>query len=229
MILWLASPSIVSGISLDFKGHFDEVWCLSTGAISPTNIVQFLWRLRDNVPRFLYVDKISNIGLVGNGSTNATHLLRGEAKKCELTLNSLREFDSLSMKEITDPIDPVCLRTWGLIGARINRQNKNYRETVYALLDAQNHRRYHWSDCLDPEERKAERKSLTDNREQGMDKDCVQQVQAKEIDSEEAKRIEETIIKTPEEKAELDRYKLKQKYGQVTQEIALADLVGVTS
>ncbi len=223
----VASPSIVSGISLDFQGHFDEVWCLSTGAISPTNIVQFLWRLRDNVPRFLYVDKISNLGLVGNGSTNAAHLMRGEHKKCELTINSLKEFDYLYVDDVDAPIDSICMRTWAKMGARINRHNKNYRETVYALLDAQNHRRYHWSDCLDSEERKAERKALTDNREEGMDNDCEQQVQAKEIEADEAKRIEETIIKTKEEKAQLKRYKLKQKYGQVTFEIAKADLVGL--
>ena len=223
----VASPSIVSGISLDFKGHFDEVWCLSTGAITATNIVQFLWRLRDNVPRFLYVDKISNIGLVGNGSTNATKLMRGEYKKCELTINSLKEFDYLCVDDVDTPIDSICMRTWAKMGARINRHNKTYRETVYALLDAQNHRRYHWSDCLDKEERKAERKALTDNREQGMNNDCEQLFQAKDIDADEAKRIEETIIKPKEEKAQLRRYKLKQKYGQVTFEIAKADLVGL--
>ncbi len=223
----VGSPSIVSGISLDFQGHFDEVWASSTGAISPTNFVQFLWRLRDNVPRFIYVDKISNIGLVGNGSTNAVHLMRGEKKKCEVTLNSLREFDFLSVDSIYGSVDPICMRTWARMGARINRQMKAYRATVYALLDAQNHRRYHWSDCLDKEERKAERKALTDNRDQGIDKECEQRVQAKEIDGEEAKRLEETIIKTSEEKAELERYKLQQKYGQVTKEIAKADMVGL--
>ncbi|NQZ63198.1 MAG: hypothetical protein HRT59_14015 [Crocosphaera sp.] len=83
------------------------------------------------------------------------------------------------------------------------------------------------SDCLDKEERKAERQALTDNRDQGMDKECEQRVEAKEIDGDEAKRLEETIIKTSEEKAELERYKLKQKYGQVSFEIAKADMVGL--
>ncbi len=223
----VASPSIVSGISLNFEGHFDEVWGLSTGAISPTNFVQFLWRLRDNVPRFIYVDKISNIGLVGNGSTNAVHLMRGENKKCELTLKYLKNFDYLCVEDIDAPMDSVCMKTWAKMGARINRQMKTYREMVYALLDAQNHRRYHWSDCLDSEERKAERKALTDNRDQGMNDDCEKEVQAKDIEADEAKRLEETIIKTKEEKAQLRRYKLKQKYGQVTFEIAKADMVGL--
>ncbi|NQZ65295.1 plasmid replication protein, CyRepA1 family, partial [Crocosphaera sp.] len=223
----VASPSIVSGVSLDFKDHFDEVWCLSTGAISPTNIVQFLWRLRDNVPRFIYVNKISNIGLVGNGSTNAVHLMRGENKKCELTLKYLKDFDYLCVENIDAPMDSVCMKTWAKMGARINRQMKTYRETVYALLDAQNHRRYHWSDCLDKEERKAERKSLTDNRDEVKEEIYSRQVKAQDIEPNEAKRLEETIIKTKEEKAQLGRYKLKQKYGQVTQEIARADGLGL--
>ncbi|MGK7942290.1 MAG: plasmid replication protein, CyRepA1 family, partial [Crocosphaera sp.] len=223
----VGSPSIVSGVSLDFQGHFDEVWASSTGAISPSNFVQFLWRLRDNVPRFIYVDKISNIGRVGNGSTNPVHLMRSEKKKCQLTLQSLKDFDYLCVEDIDAPMDSVCMKTWAKMGARINQQNKAYRATVYALLDAQNHRRSLMSDCLDPEERKAERKALTDNRDQGMDSECEQRVQAKEIDGEEAKRLEQTIIKTSEEKAELERYKLKQKYGQVTKEIAKADMVGL--
>ncbi|MGB5770712.1 MAG: hypothetical protein WBM32_12720, partial [Crocosphaera sp.] len=223
----VASPSIVSGISLDLEDHFDEVWALSTGAISPTNFVQFLWRLRANVPRFIYVNKISNIGLIGNGSTNPNHLMRSEKKKIKLTLASLREFDSLSMEDVDGWVDPICIKTWAKMGARINRQMKTYRNTVYALLDVQNHRRHDWSDSLDKEGRKEERETLTENRNQVRDEYLSDQVNAKDITHNTAKEIEEKAIKTKEEKAQLGKYNLNQKYGQVTQEIALADHLGL--
>ncbi len=207
---------------MDLEGHFDEVWGLSTGAISPTNFVQFLWRLRANIPRFICVPKISNIGLVGNGSTNPHELIRSENKKVKLTLACLREFDYLSMSDIDALVNPICMKTWGKMGARINQQMKAYQETVYALLEAQNHRLHEWNDSLDKAERKQERETLTQNRDEVRHNHFSKRVEAEDIDSDTAKLIEQKTIKTPEESAQIDRYKLKQTYGQVTQEIALA-------
>ncbi|MGK7958877.1 MAG: plasmid replication protein, CyRepA1 family, partial [Crocosphaera sp.] len=112
----VSSPSIVSGISLELKGHFDEVWGLSTGAITPTNFVQFLWRLRENVPRFIHVNKVSNIGLVGNGSTNPSEIRRSENDKVKLTLAALREFDDLNTTDIDALVNPICMKTWAKMG-----------------------------------------------------------------------------------------------------------------
>ena len=223
----VASPSIVSGVSLDLKDHFDEVWGLSTGAISPTNFVQFLWRLRDNVPRYICVPKLSNIGLVGNGSTNPKQLIRSEKDKVKLTLNALREFDYLSLEDIETSVNPVCMKTWAKMGARINRQNKTYRQTVYALLEAQNHRLHTFDDSLDKQGRKEERETLTNNRDEVRDEYLSRQVKAEDINAEQAKEIENKSVKTQQEKAELGKYQLKQKYGQVNQEIALADHLGL--
>ena len=223
----ISSPSLVSGISLELKGHFDEVWGLSTGAITPMNFVQFLWRLRENIPRFIHVNKVSNIGLIGNGSTNPSELRRSENDKVKLTLAALREFDDLNTKDIDAMVNPICMKTWAKMGARINEQMKSYRETIYGLLEAQNHRIYDEEVSLDKEGRKQERETLTKNRDDVRNHHLSKPVKAEDIDSSEAKQLSEKTLKTSEETAKLDRYKLKQKYGQVTQEIALADDLGL--
>ena len=219
----ISSPSLVSGISLELKGHFDEVWGLSTGAITPTNFVQFLWRLRENVPRFIHVNKVSNIGLIGNGSTNPSEIRRSENAKVKLTLAALREFDDLNASDIDALVNPICMKTWAKMGARTNQQMKAYRETIYGLLEAQNHRIYEGEVSLDKEGRKQERETLTNNRDHVRNHHLSKRVKAEDIDSSVAKQLEEKPLKTSSETAKLDRYKLKQKYGQVTQEIALAD------
>ncbi len=219
----IASPSINTGVSIDILGHFDEVWGISTGLLAPTNFVQFLWRLRDDVPRFIHVTKLSNIGLVGNGSEYPNQLRFSQDKLTKLNLAQLREFDDLSADDIDRPIDPIAMRTWTKMGARLNRHNKRYRETVFALLKAQNHRITE-IDSLSVEERKASSEVLSKNRDLVWSERSAAIASSRSLTSEEASKLVETQSKTQDDANALRKHQLQSKYGvDATQDLVMAD------
>ncbi len=207
----------------NLKGHFDEVWGISTGLLAPTNFVQFLWRLRDDVPRFIHVTKLSNIGLVGNGSEYPNQLRFSQDKLTKLNLAQLREFDDLSADDIDRPIDPIAMRTWTKMGARLNRHNKRYRETVFALLKAQNHRITE-IDSLSVEERKAESEVLSKNRDLVWSERSAAIASSRSLTDSEASKLVETQSKTQDDANALRKYQLQRQYGvDPTIDLVMAD------
>ncbi len=219
----IASPSINTGVSIDILGHFDEVWGISTGLLAPTNFVQFLWRLRDDVPRFIHVTKLSNIGLVGNGSEYPNQLRFSQDKLTKLNLAQLREFDDLSADDIDRPIDPIAMRTWTKMGARLNRHNKRYRETVFALLKAQNHRITE-IDSLSVEERKAESEVLSKNRDLVWSERSAAIATSPDLSEKEASKLVEAQTITQSDANALRKHQLQRKYGvDPTIDLVMAD------
>ncbi|WYL99422.1 MAG: plasmid replication protein, CyRepA1 family [Gloeotrichia echinulata CP02] len=130
------TPSIGTGISIDVQ-HFDRVYGIFQGVIPDSEARQALARVRDNVPRIVWCAK-RGIGLIGSGSTNYRLLSDWyqENQKDNLALLS-----PLHKIDVDLPLvyDPVHLRTWAKLSARVNASIRLYRQSMEEGLIADGH------------------------------------------------------------------------------------------
>ena len=97
----LVSPAIETGVSIEIKGHFTSVWTIAQGIQGENSVRQALGRLRENVPRYLWVAS-QGFNQVGNGMTSISSLLSCGQKLTQLNIRLLQQpdlagFDDLEM------------------------------------------------------------------------------------------------------------------------------------
>jgi hypothetical protein len=121
------TPSLGTGISIDVQ-HFDCVYGIFQGVIPDSEARQALARVRDDVPRIVWCAK-RGIGLIGSGSTNYRLLSSWyqENQKENLALLS-----PLHKVDVDLPLvyDPIHLRTWSKLAARVNASISIYRQSL---------------------------------------------------------------------------------------------------
>ncbi len=121
------TPSLGTGISIDVQ-HFDRVYGIFQGVIPDTEARQALARVRDDVPRIVWCAK-RGIGFIGSGSTNYRSLSYWyqENQKENLALLS-----PLHKVDVDLPLvyDPMHLRTWAKLSARVNASITLYRQSM---------------------------------------------------------------------------------------------------
>jgi Domain of unknown function (DUF3854) len=130
------TPSLGTGISIDVQ-HFDRVYGIFQGVIPDSEARQALARVRDDVPRVIWCAK-RGIGLIGSGSTNyrlLSHWYQENQKENLALLSPLHTVD-VDLKLVYDPIH---LRTWAKLSARVNASITLYRQSMKDGLIADGH------------------------------------------------------------------------------------------
>ena len=131
----IASPTINTGISINVRDYFKGVFGIFKGAISVNDVLQALARVRDeNVPRFLWVQKFG-LGKIGNGSANYRSILKSQQKVIKTNLRLLKDVNF----DIDAATEPIHVRTWAQMAARINAGMWDYREAIWKKLVAEGH------------------------------------------------------------------------------------------
>ncbi|MEH2337017.1 plasmid replication protein, CyRepA1 family [Nostoc sp.] len=130
------TPSLGTGISIDVQ-HFDRVYGIFQGVIPDSEARQALARVRDDVPRIVWCAK-RGIGLIGSGSTNYRLLsdwYQENQKENLALLSPLHKID------VDLPLvhDPIHLRTWAKLSARVNASIRLYRQSMQDGLIADGH------------------------------------------------------------------------------------------
>ncbi|WP_392530932.1 plasmid replication protein, CyRepA1 family [Nostoc sp. C117] len=130
------TPSLGTGISIDVQ-HFDRVYGIFQGVIPDSEARQALARVRDDVPRVVWCAK-RGIGLIGSGSTNYRLLsdwYQENQKENLALLSPLHKID------VDLPLvhDPIHLRTWAKLSARVNASIRLYRQSMQEGLIADGH------------------------------------------------------------------------------------------
>jgi Domain of unknown function (DUF3854) len=130
------TPSLGTGISIDVQ-HFDRVYGVFQGVIPDSEARQALARVRDDVPRVVWCAK-RGIGLIGSGSTNYRLLsdwYQENQKENLALLSPLHKID------VDLPLvhDPIHLRTWAKLSARVNASIRLYRQSMQDGLIADGH------------------------------------------------------------------------------------------
>jgi hypothetical protein len=98
--------------------------------------LQALARVRDeNVPWFVWTQQFG-FGKIGNGSASYRAIIKSQQKVIKTNIKLLHGVDF----DIDIAHDPVHLRTWALMAARINVGMWNYREAILEGLKVEGHR-----------------------------------------------------------------------------------------
>jgi hypothetical protein len=130
------TPSLGTGISIDVQ-HFDRVYGIFQGVIPDSEARQALARVRDDVPRVVWCAK-RGIGLIGSGSTNyqlLAHWYQENQKENLALLNPLHKIDV----DLPLVYDPIHLRTWAKLSARVNASIRFYRQSMQDGLLSDGH------------------------------------------------------------------------------------------
>ena len=131
----ICSPTIETGVSIDIRGHFTSLWGCAQGVLSENSTRQFLARLRDPVPRHLWLQSFG-VSRIGNGSTSVKGLLAAEYRlaKKQAQILSYADFG----EEMLSSHSRV-LTTWAVMGCRINAGAVHYRDAVLWGLQQEGH------------------------------------------------------------------------------------------
>ncbi|WP_206817895.1 plasmid replication protein, CyRepA1 family, partial [Chroococcus sp. FPU101] len=187
----VASPVLETGISINIKNHFTSVFGFGTGKQTVNGFCQGLDRLRDDVPRHIWVAKSSN-ERVGNGETDYKRLLRSEHQKFKIIFNSLAVADSVAPEIMAlDESKPENLHSWGKMACFQNLEAKNYRECILNKLQSEGYELLENPTSSDPYVSKDESKLLlTLIKEDNYERECEANSSAANPTDEEFKKLE---------------------------------------
>jgi hypothetical protein len=134
----LASPAIETGVSIELRGHFTSVWGIAQGIQSENSVRQALGRIRENLPRFIWVAPYG-FNRVGNGSTSIPSLLTSGQNLTQLNIRLLQQSDFDALDDIEMGFQAESLLCWAKMAVRHNASMLHYRESVLAALVAEGH------------------------------------------------------------------------------------------
>lgn len=130
----IASPVIETGVSIDIKDHFDSVWCIAYGLQTVDAVCQTVERVRDDVPRHIWVKTTAKNNCVGNGSTSIRGLLASTHKLTRANISLLQQAAIDEFDEFEVDSSPESLKTWAKRACVVNAGKNNYREEVLNKL-----------------------------------------------------------------------------------------------
>ena len=130
----IASPVIETGVSIDIKGHFDSVWAIAQGIQTVDAVCQALERLRDDVPRHLWVKTTALGNRIGNGSTSIRGLLASTHKLARANISLLQQAFINEFDELEVNFSPESLNTWAKRSCVVNAGKNNYRSEIVSKL-----------------------------------------------------------------------------------------------
>ncbi|MEM1395526.1 MAG: plasmid replication protein, CyRepA1 family, partial [Cyanobacteria bacterium P01_H01_bin.150] len=130
------TPSLGTGISIDVE-HFDRVYGIFQGVIPDSEARQALARVRDDVPRVVWCAK-RGVGLIGSGSKNYRSLSFWYQENQKENLALLSPMHKIDV-DLPLVYDPIHLRTWAKLSARVNASINFYRQSMKEGLTAEGH------------------------------------------------------------------------------------------
>ncbi|MFM8295166.1 MAG: plasmid replication protein, CyRepA1 family [Microcystaceae cyanobacterium] len=142
----IASPTLETGVSIDVP-HFHRVFGFFSGVQTVEAVCQSLARVRDDIPRHVYIPERST-QRIGNGSEHPHSLLKSQDRLFQVNVNLLSQANPLLALE---GHSPQHLQTWAMLAANHNYGFKNYRQEILKQLEAEGYEVIS-SDSLDPDE-----------------------------------------------------------------------------
>ncbi|MBR8830660.1 MAG: hypothetical protein N5P05_000840 [Chroococcopsis gigantea SAG 12.99] len=219
----LASPAIETGISIDLKAHFTSVWCIAQGIQTPTSICQFLGRIRENVPRYIW-SAAYGFNKIGNGSTSIPNLLASGEKLTATNLRLLQQSDIESLDDLDTGFQAESLLCWAKMAVRVNLAMLNYRETIKTLLEGEGHI---WKERGQVEENGNSNRlteAINEIKEQNYENECLAIASATPITETQYKGLKKCLMKTPQQRRSVRKYELQKRYGiEITPQLVSKD------
>lgn len=226
----LASPAVETGISFDIKGHFTSVWGIAQGVQTVNSICQALSRVRENVPRHLWVAKYG-FNTIGNGSTSIPSLLTSSQKLTQTNIRLLQQSDFAVLDDLDTEFQAESLLCWAKFAVRINAGMVNYREAVIAHLAQEGHRIGEVPKHCAVTKRSEQQlpvnqltEAINAVRETNYQGECLAIAQAQTLSTTYYQTLKKKLVKTTPERYQIRKYELQKRYNlPVTAELVEKD------
>lgn len=215
----LASPAVETGISIDRQGHFTSVWGIAQGVQTVNSICQALSRVRENVPRYLWVAQYG-FNNVGNGSTSIPALLTSSQQLTQTNIRLLQQSDFAALDDLDTGFQAESLLCWAKFAVRINAGMLNYREAVLAHLRQEGQRLVAAPKTKTPKSNEAtpvqQANQLTEAinsiRDTNYQAECLAIAQAAPLSVEEYQSLRKKLVRSTTERYQLRKYELQKRY-----------------
>ena len=208
----IASPVIETGVSIDIKGHFDSVWCIAQGVQTVDAVCQAVERLREDVPRHIWVKKTAKGNRIGNGSTSIRGLMASQHKLTTANMQLLHRAGIDEFDELDVSYSPESLNTWAKRACVVNAGKNNYREQVINKLLSEGYELASPS-TVDIENSGEIKEQIDDLRNQNYREYCQAVPQVKTPTDAELKELNKPKAKTREERLKERKGNLIKRYG----------------
>lgn len=242
----LASPAIETGVSIDLRGHFTSVWGIAQGIQSENSVRQSLGRIRENLPRFLWVAPYG-FNQVGNGSTSIPALLTSGQNLTQLNIRLLQQSDFDALDDLDTGFQAESMLCWAKMAVRLNASMQNYRESVLSSLVAEGHQVKEASAVSFIELEIGNRKEAAISNSQSLRKDtqaetsslmaaiasvrdqnyqaeCDAIASSEDLTNNQYQALQKRLVKTLLQRRALRKHALKQRYGiPVTTQLVIKD------
>lgn len=158
----ICSPVIETGISITVK-HFDAVYALSHGTLTVNSTIQAFQRVRDDIPRHIWLKSFSP-NKVANGEYDLQGLLSSENKLAVANINLLQRMgvidrDLMLCDDETYRHSPD-LMAWAKRVCLINYQADKYADYLFTKCQSIGYQVIDVTPDPDPEKSKAIRKEM---------------------------------------------------------------------
>jgi hypothetical protein len=219
----ICSPVVETGVSIDIKDHFDSVWCIAYGLQTVDAVCQALERLRDDVPRHIWIKTTAKGNRIGNGSTSVKTLLRSQHQQTKSNILLLQQAGFDEFDELDVNFSPSSLIAWAKRAILVNVGKNNYREEIIDKLLTTG---YELAKPLaeDTEDSESIRNQIKETAGQNYQQYCQAVPQVETPTDSELETLANKKAKTPEERLRERKGKLSKRYGvEVTPELVLKD------
>lgn len=223
----IASPVIETGVSIDVKNHFDSVWCIAYGVQTVDAVCQSLERLREDVPRHIWVKKNASNNRIGNGSTLIKSLLRSEHQITRANMSLLQQSGISEFNDLDIEFSPESLLTWAKRACLINSTKINYRDSVISKLLNEGYELHSENNQDDnPPDLLEIKDQLNETRDENYIAHCKAVVKSITPSDKELDALADKRSKTQDERNQENKGNLLRKYGdriEVTTELVARD------
>ncbi|MFM6772331.1 MAG: plasmid replication protein, CyRepA1 family [Microcystis panniformis] len=216
----ITSPSVSTGVSIDVKGHFTSVWGCFQGVMIENSVRQSLARVRENIPRHVWIAKCG-LTQYGNGSSNIKSLLASNHKQFNAHINQLN-LAGMSIDKTELETYSIFTTTYAKIACRVNAAI-DYRNIILQNLAGEGHIINNKSAQEDDELIKAE---IKENRDINYNQE-LEYINNSDISSmtdQDFEKLSNQKSKTQQDKYRERKYSTRQRYGiEVTKELLALD------
>ena len=216
----LISPSVGTGISIDVKNHFDSVWGCFQGVQSENAVRQQLMRLRDSVPRYLWIAP-NGLSWQGDGSTSLYSILDGNRRQFKIHLQQLKNVGFEVVEDYINTNDSA-LNCYAKMACRINNEMSDYRGII--LKNLVNEGNTLTNKCDDDDEIIKEEITIIRDENYLNDLDGTAAIDIDDLDDKGYERLSNQKAKTKTDRQRQRKYSIKKRYQvDVTPDLILKD------
>ena len=219
----IASPVIETGVSIDLKNHFNSVWAIAQGIQTVDAVCQTVERLRDDVPRYIWINSNAKRNRIGNGSTSVKALLRSQHQITKANILLLQQAAVADFDNLEVNFSPESLLTWTKRACVVNSGKNNYRSSILLKLLSEGYELQQYCE-RDIENADVIRKEVYQKCKDNYQNYCLQVFNAPNISKSRLEELRNKKAKTETERLSEKKGNINQLYGiEVTPELVEKD------